>query len=109
MSLQTKIEQAWDKRELLQQEEYQDAVREVVKELDLGKIRVAEPVEGGWKVNEWVKKAVVMYFPIQKMETIEVGDLGKKKGWKEIDCSDKKFISNNKFPKLDEPMNFDIQ
>ena len=73
MSLQTKIEQAWDKRELLQQEEYQDAVREVVKELDLGKIRVAEPVEGGWKVKEWVKKAVVMYFPIQKMETIEVG------------------------------------
>ena len=73
MSLQTKIEQAWDKRELLQQEEYQDAVREVVKELDLGKIRVAEPVEGGWKVNEWVKKAVVMYFPIQKMETIAVG------------------------------------
>ena len=73
MSLQTKIEQAWDNRELLQQEEYQNAVREVVKELDLGKIRVAEPVEGGWKVNEWVKKAVVMYFPIQKMETIEVG------------------------------------
>ena len=73
MSLQTKIEQAWDNRELLQQEEYQNAVREVVKELDLGKIRVAEPIEGGWKVNEWVKKAVVMYFPIQKMETIEVG------------------------------------
>ena len=73
MSLQTKIEQAWDKRELLQQEEYQNAVREVVKELDLGKIRVAEPAEGGWKVNKWIKKAVVMYFPIQKMETIEVG------------------------------------
>ena len=73
MSLQTKIEQAWDNRELLQQEEYQNAVREVVKELDLGKIRVAEPIEGGWKVNEWVKKAVVMYFPIQKMETIAVG------------------------------------
>ena len=51
MSLQTKIEQAWDNRELLQQEEYQNAVREVVKELDLGKIRVAEPAEGGWKVN----------------------------------------------------------
>ena len=73
MSLQTKIEQAWDNRELLQQEEYQNAVREVVKELELGKIRVAEPAEGGWKVNEWIKKAVVMYFPIQKMETIEVG------------------------------------
>lgn len=73
MSLQAKIEQAWENRDLLQQEEYQNAVREVVKELDLGKIRVAEPVEGGWKVNEWIKKAVVMYFPIQKMETIEVG------------------------------------
>lgn len=73
MNLQARIEQAWDNRELLQQEEYQNAVREVIKELDLGKIRVAEPVEEGWKVNEWVKKAVVMYFPIQKMETIEVG------------------------------------
>lgn len=73
MSLREKIEQAWDNRELLQQEEYQQAVREVVKELDLGKIRVAEPIEGGWQVNEWIKKAVVMYFPIQKMETHEVG------------------------------------
>lgn len=40
--------------------------------LDKGELRVAEPTENGWQVNEWVKKAVVMYFPIQKMETIEV-------------------------------------
>lgn len=73
MSLQEKIEQAWDNRELLQQSDYQNAVREVIGALDLGKIRVAEPTEQGWKVNEWIKKAVVMYFPIQKMETIEVG------------------------------------
>ena len=73
MSLQQTIEQVWDNRELLQKEEYQNAVRSVIKELDLGNLRVAEPTENGWQVNEWVKKAVVMYFPIQKMETIEVG------------------------------------
>ncbi|MBP7173160.1 MAG: 2,3,4,5-tetrahydropyridine-2,6-dicarboxylate N-succinyltransferase [Cloacibacterium sp.] len=73
MNLQQTIEQAWDNRELLQQEEYQNAVKSVIKELDLGNLRVAQPTESGWKVNEWVKKAVVMYFPIQKMETIEVG------------------------------------
>ena len=73
MSLQQTIEQIWDKRELLQNQESQDAIREVIKQLDLGQLRVAEPTENGWQVNEWVKKAVVMYFPIQKMETIEVG------------------------------------
>ncbi len=73
MSLQQTIEQIWDNRELLQNQESQDAIREVIKQLDLGQLRVAEPTENGWQVNEWVKKAVVMYFPIQKMETIEVG------------------------------------
>ena len=73
MSLQQTIEQIWDNRELLQNQESQDAIREVVKQLDLGQLRVAEPTDNGWQVNEWVKKAVVMYFPIQKMETIEVG------------------------------------
>ena len=38
-------------------------------------IRVAEPTNSGWKVNEWVKKAVVLYFPIQEMNTIEMGPL----------------------------------
>ena len=73
MSLQQTIEQIWDNRELLQNQESQDAIREVIKQLDLGQLRVAEPTENGWQVNEWVKKAVVMYFPIQKMQTIEVG------------------------------------
>ena len=67
------IENIWDNRELLQNEESQKAIREVIHQLDLGELRVAEPTSEGWKVNEWVKKAVVMYFPIQKMETIEVG------------------------------------
>ncbi|MGB1216487.1 MAG: 2,3,4,5-tetrahydropyridine-2,6-dicarboxylate N-succinyltransferase [Saprospiraceae bacterium] len=72
-NLRIKIEAAWDSRELLKQDEYQAAVRELVALLDKGKVRVAEPTVDGWKANEWIKKGVVMYFPIQKMETIEVG------------------------------------
>ena len=71
--LKQKIEQVWDNRDLLTESKYQDAIREVVALLDEGKLRTAEPVNGDWQVNEWVKKGVVMYFPIQKMETIEVG------------------------------------
>ena len=72
-SLQTIIEQVWDNRTLLQDESYTNAIRKVINLLDLGELRVAEPNSNGWQVNEWVKKAVVMYFPIQKMETHEVG------------------------------------
>jgi 2,3,4,5-tetrahydropyridine-2-carboxylate N-succinyltransferase len=71
--LQTIIEQAWENRALLQETTTTDAIREVIELLDAGKLRVAEPVGDGWQVNEWVKKAVVMYFPIQKMETWESG------------------------------------
>jgi 2,3,4,5-tetrahydropyridine-2-carboxylate N-succinyltransferase len=67
------IEAAWDDRALLQEEETQQAIRSVIDQLDQGIIRVAEPTDSGWLVNEWVKKAVVLYFPIQKMETIETG------------------------------------
>ncbi|WP_298263377.1 2,3,4,5-tetrahydropyridine-2,6-dicarboxylate N-succinyltransferase [uncultured Lutibacter sp.] len=67
------IEKAWENKELLKDEVTQNTIREVVNLLDVGKLRVAEPIAGGWQVNEWVKKAVVMYFPIQKMETMEVG------------------------------------
>jgi 2,3,4,5-tetrahydropyridine-2,6-dicarboxylate N-succinyltransferase len=74
-SLQTSIEAAWDNRELLKTQETQTAIRSVISELDEGKLRVAEPTADGWKVNEWVKKAVVLYFPIQKMETIEAGPM----------------------------------
>jgi len=67
------IETAWDNRELLKEETTQNAIRKVVSLLDVGELRVAEPVNDGWQVNEWVKKGVVLYFPIQKMETQEVG------------------------------------
>ena len=67
------IEKAWDNRKLLSETEIQNAIRTVIAQLDSGELRVAEPTANGWKVNEWVKKAVVLYFPIQKMETIEVG------------------------------------
>ena len=73
MKLQEQIESAWNDRSLLQQKVTQEAIRSVVDQLDKGLIRVAEPTEAGWQVNEWVKKAVIMYFPIQQMETIEVG------------------------------------
>ena len=72
-SLQKIIESAWDNRKLLQDSATTSAIREVVQLLDLGELRVAEPTKQGWQVNEWVKKAVVLYFPIQQMETIEVG------------------------------------
>jgi 2,3,4,5-tetrahydropyridine-2,6-dicarboxylate N-succinyltransferase len=74
MELKTIIETAWENRELLKEEATQKAIRAVIAELDLGQLRVAEPTEdGNWKVNDWIKKAVILYFPIQKMETIEVG------------------------------------
>lgn len=72
-NLQSIIEKAWNDRSLLQKSNTTDAIRAVIEMLDEGKLRVAEPVNDGWQVNEWVKKAVVMYFPIQKMETHEVG------------------------------------
>ena len=71
--LQQTIENAWEDRTLLSNEKTTSAIRKVVNLLDAGTLRVAEPTTNGWQVNEWVKKAVVLYFPIQKMETIEVG------------------------------------
>lgn len=73
--LQQTIESAWENRDLLKDEKTTNAIRKVVDLLDKGELRVAEPVADGWQVNEWVKKAVVLYFPIQKMETIECGPL----------------------------------
>lgn len=72
-NVQLTIEQAWDNRELLKDTETINAINFVVEELDKGRLRVAEPVAAGWQVNDWVKKAVIMYFPIRQMETIEVG------------------------------------
>jgi 2,3,4,5-tetrahydropyridine-2,6-dicarboxylate N-succinyltransferase len=68
------IENAWKNRELLKDISVQRIIHTVIDELDKGKIRVAEKsIEGSWIVNEWVKKAVLLLFPIQEMKTIEVG------------------------------------
>jgi 2,3,4,5-tetrahydropyridine-2,6-dicarboxylate N-succinyltransferase len=72
-NLRSLIENAWENRALLEETTTKEAVRTIVDLLDKGELRVAEPTTKGWQVNEWVKKAVVMYFPIQTMETIEVG------------------------------------
>jgi 2,3,4,5-tetrahydropyridine-2-carboxylate N-succinyltransferase len=71
--LKATIESAWDDRSKLQETETLSAIRKVIDLLDEGTLRVAEPTPDGWQVNEWIKKAVVLYFPIQKMETFEVG------------------------------------
>ena len=71
--IQALIEQAWENRELLQSEAAQQAVRTAVDLLDRGELRIAEKTDGSWKVNEWLKKAVLLYFPINQMETTEVG------------------------------------
>ena len=71
--LQSIIENAWNDRSQLKHKDTIDAIRKVIDLIDTGDLRVAEPSSDGWQVNEWVKKAVVLYFPIQKMETFEVG------------------------------------
>ena len=73
--MQQIIEAAWENRELLKDEKTLVTIRNVIEQLDKGTIRVAEPIENGWKVNEWIKKAVILYFPIQKMETLHAGPM----------------------------------
>ncbi|MBI9033098.1 MAG: 2,3,4,5-tetrahydropyridine-2,6-dicarboxylate N-succinyltransferase [Bacteroidales bacterium] len=73
--LRSTIEEVWEKRELLSEPHVQAAIREVVEKLDKGIIRVAEPVGSEWLVNEWIKKAVILYFPIQKMKTTHAGPM----------------------------------
>lgn len=73
-TLRSQIEAAWDNRELLRDKATRQAIRDTIEELDKGRLRVAQPnEEGQWEVNDWVKKAVVLYFPICEMETIELG------------------------------------
>jgi 2,3,4,5-tetrahydropyridine-2-carboxylate N-succinyltransferase len=71
--LKRKIESVWEDRELLKDSDYKKTIEKVISLIDTGELRCAEPIESGWQVNEWVKKAVVLYFPIRQMETIEVG------------------------------------
>ncbi|PST82296.1 2,3,4,5-tetrahydropyridine-2,6-dicarboxylate N-succinyltransferase [Pedobacter yulinensis] len=67
------IEAAWEDRSLLEYSEYCEAIETVIMQLDKGEIRVAEPVLNSWGVNEWIKKAVILYFPIREMKEIKVG------------------------------------
>lgn len=69
------IEQAWNSRELLSERETQQAIEATIESLDKGLLRIAEPDGEGWRVNEWIKKAVILYFPIRKMEVMEAGPL----------------------------------
>lgn len=88
-NLKNIIEKVWEDRSQLSNPETINAIKTVISEIDDGRLRVAEPITNGWQVNEWVKKAVVLYFPIQKMETYEVGifeyhdKIPLKKGYKE--------------------------
>lgn len=74
-SYKEKINAAWDNRELLENAEYKDAVLFIIGEIDKGELRVAEPINDKWQVNEWLKKAVLLYFPISKMEVHKAGPL----------------------------------
>jgi len=88
--LRSVIESAWIKRELLQKTEVQKCIREVIRSLDKGILRVSEPVIEGWIIHEWIKKAIIMYFQIQKMTVVENGPfefydkIPLKKGYKSL-------------------------
>ncbi len=84
------IEKAWEDREMLSKTEVIESIESVIEELDKGVLRVAEPTDIGWKVNDWIKKAVILYFPTRKMESIETGPfefhdkMKLKKGYSEL-------------------------
>ena len=69
------IEAAWNNRELLKESKTQSVIKDVIEQLDKGKLRVAEPTGDDWMVNEWVKKAVLLYFPIMEMKNMSAGDI----------------------------------
>ncbi len=75
MDLKVQIETAWNDRALIKELHYADAIRAVIEETDKGRLRVAEPAGEGWKVNEWVKQAILLYFGIQQMKTWTVGPM----------------------------------
>lgn len=91
MELKDIIESAWVDRSLLSEKEVEVAIKTVIDELDRGVRRVAEPLASGqWQVNEWVKKAVILYFPLKKMTTMECGPfeyydkMALKKGYEQL-------------------------
>ncbi|MBP8725660.1 MAG: 2,3,4,5-tetrahydropyridine-2,6-dicarboxylate N-succinyltransferase [Saprospiraceae bacterium] len=74
-ALKQHIDSAWEDRALLREAPYREAVEEVIARLDTGKLRVAEEAESGWIVNDWVKKAILLYFPLCENRVIRAGDL----------------------------------
>ena len=75
-NLKTEVERIWENRDLLKEEKSRRLIREVIALLDKGELRTAQPLEDGkWQVNEWVKKAVILYFPMQEMKVMEAGPL----------------------------------
>jgi 2,3,4,5-tetrahydropyridine-2-carboxylate N-succinyltransferase len=75
MDLENIINEAWSNRDLLKNELTVNAIEKVIAKLDTGDLRVAEKINNKWETHQWIKKAVVLYFPIRKMETIEIGPL----------------------------------
>lgn len=69
------IEKCWDNRELLKDETNRQTIRDIIEAIDKGGLRVAQPTTSGWQVNQWVKKAVILYFPIQPMQQMQAGVL----------------------------------
>lgn len=69
------IEKAWKNKDLLKNNDVKKCILNVIESLDKGELRVASPNKNGWIINEWVKKAVILYFPIKKMETMYAGPL----------------------------------
>ena len=86
----TKIQEAWEERSLLKETEVKEAINSVIEYLDKGKLRVAEPSVNGWIVNEWIKKAVILYFLISELRVMELDPLEfhdkipVKKGYQEL-------------------------
>jgi 2,3,4,5-tetrahydropyridine-2,6-dicarboxylate N-succinyltransferase len=74
-SKKTLIQQVWEDRTLLSLPTYREAIESVIEDLDKGVLRVAEPIGDDWVVNEWIKKAVILYFPTRKMETMVAGPM----------------------------------
>jgi len=75
IQLRQLVESAWENRELLKETRTREAIFEIIDQLDNGSLRVASFDSGQWITHEWIKKAVILYFPIRKMELIEVGPL----------------------------------
>ncbi|MBO6517483.1 MAG: 2,3,4,5-tetrahydropyridine-2,6-dicarboxylate N-succinyltransferase [Bacteroidia bacterium] len=74
-SRQGQIEAIWENRDLLKEAQSEEVIRSIIADLDAGRLRTASPSDNGWVVNDWVKKAVILYFPIQKMEVSHAGPM----------------------------------